>query len=204
MFEKKPETSCPYALTPMHTRIMSRRYIGTIIWMKRVHTGEYAKNYFYAWFRSTCAIEFHETEIVKFVALRQSIGVYELRKPKRNTCVCVCVCVGRTRPFLCTAKCDWWKYFRENVFGYFPKYVNRIHKYGFVVAKSTRWIAQRTRSECINCDGLIHETFTSARRTHISNENQKKKEEEKTKLSNWIDLLTFVQNRSLFARTWFE
>lgn len=32
----------------------------------------------------------------------------------------------------------------------------------------------------------------------------KKKRKKKTKLSNWIDLLTFVQSRSLFARTWFE
>lgn len=56
-----------------------------------------AKIIFTGNFRWTCAIGFHEMEIVKFVALRQSIGVFELRKPKHVEChihrvIRACVC----------------------------------------------------------------------------------------------------------------
>lgn len=52
----------------------------------------------------------------------------------------VCV-IGRTRPFLCAAISDWWKYFRENVFGYFPKYINRM-SLQYLVAESHNVHAQ--------------------------------------------------------------
>lgn len=107
----------------------------------------------------------------------------------------VCV-IGRTRPFLWRCYKRLMKILPRECIRVFPKIYQSL-----VVAISSRWIAQRTRSECINCDGLIHETLpiglTNAR-------FQRKTTAKKNKLSNWIDLLTFVRSRSLSASTWFE
>lgn len=88
------------------------------------------------------AIEFHEREIVKFKAERPLIRLFitfNSRKPEHVECrihhavaVVVCAKVCATEQI----KAIPWKCFRRECigFGYFPRYVNRIHKYGFVVA----------------------------------------------------------------------